>query len=81
LGQLPIDVEVYERREQLKKSGLGKVVMFLSRLPEETPINRKLARDLVDKWSRPLFQKSTRYEDLRNYDEERPLPQRTPVKK
>jgi transcription factor SPN1 len=55
--------------------------MFLSRLPEETPINRKLARDLVDKWSRPLFQKSTRYEDLRNYDEERPLPQRTPVKK
>jgi hypothetical protein len=24
--------------------------MFLSRLPEETPINKKLARDLVDKW-------------------------------
>jgi transcription factor SPN1 len=50
MTDLPIDVEVYERREQLKKSGLGKVVMFLSRLPEETPINRKLARDLVDKW-------------------------------
>jgi hypothetical protein len=28
LGQLPIDVEVYERREQLKKSGLGKVVNY-----------------------------------------------------
>ncbi|CAK9213485.1 unnamed protein product [Sphagnum troendelagicum] len=81
MTDLPIDVEVYERREQLKKSGLGKVVMFLSRLPEEMPINRKLARDLVDKWSRPLFQKSTRYEDLRNYEEERPLPQRTPLKK
>ncbi|KAH8936017.1 hypothetical protein BDL97_17G061700 [Sphagnum fallax] len=81
LTDLPIDVEVYERREQLKKSGLGKVVMFLSRLPEETPINKKLARDLVDKWSRPLFQKSTRYEDLRSYDEERPQPQRTPLKK
>lgn len=81
LTDLPIDVELFERREQLKKSGLGKVVMFLSRLPEETPANKKLARDLVDKWSRPIFQKSTRYEDLRKYDEERPLPRRTPVKR
>jgi transcription factor SPN1 len=59
LGQLPIDVEVYERREQLKKSGLGKVVMFLSRLPEETPINKKLARDLVDKWVSNLASSTT----------------------
>ncbi|XP_024379704.1 protein IWS1 homolog 1 [Physcomitrium patens] len=81
LTDLPIDVEMFERREQLKKSGLGKVVMFLSRLPEETPANKKLARDLVDKWSRPIFQKSTRYEDLRTYDEERPLPRRAPMKK
>jgi transcription factor SPN1 len=81
LTDLPIDVEQFERREQLKKSGLGKVVMFLSRLPEETPANKKLARDLVDKWSRPIFQKSTRYEDLRTYDEDRPLPRRTPAKK
>ncbi|KAJ7120660.1 hypothetical protein O6H91_Y564600 [Diphasiastrum complanatum] len=81
LTELPIDVELYDRREQLKKSGLGKVVMFLSRLDEETPLNKKLARDLVDKWSRPIFQKSTRYEDLRTYDEEKPLPRRTPAKK
>lgn len=81
LTDLPIDVELFERREQLKKSGLGKVVMFLSRLPEETPANKKLARDLVDKWSRPIFQKSTRYEDLRTYDEERPQPQRALKKK
>ena len=81
LTDLPIDVEHFERREQLKKSGLGKVVMFLSRLPEETSTNKKLARDLVDKWSRPIFQKSTRYEDLRTYDEERPMPRRTPMKK
>ncbi|KAG0611155.1 hypothetical protein M758_7G120000 [Ceratodon purpureus] len=81
LTDLPIDVELFERREQLKKSGLGKVVMFLSRLPEETPANKKLARDLVDKWSRPLFQKSTRYEDLRTYDEERPQPRRMATKK
>ncbi|CAM6110449.1 unnamed protein product [Calypogeia fissa] len=81
LTDLPIDVEVFERREQLKKSGLGKVVMFLSRLSEETPVNKKLARDLVDKWSRPIFQKSTRYEDLKQYDDERPPPRRMPVKK
>ena len=81
LTDLPIDVELFERREQLKKSGLGKVVMFLSRLPEETPANKKLARDLVDKWSRPIFQKSTRYEDLRTYDEERPQPRKTAMKK
>jgi hypothetical protein len=29
---------------------VGQVVMFLSRLTEETPVNKKLARDLVDKW-------------------------------
>eukprot|EP00249_Psilotum_nudum_P012323 c23720_g1_i1 orf=112-1608(+) len=82
LTDLPIDVELYDRREQLKKSGLGKVIMFLSRSDEETPGNRKLARDLVDKWSRPIFQKSTRYEDLRNYDEEKaPLPPRPSLKK
>ncbi|KAG6552956.1 hypothetical protein Mapa_005293 [Marchantia paleacea] len=83
LTDLPIDVEVVERREQLKKSGLGKVVMFLSRLSEETPGNKKLARDLVDKWSRPIFQKSTRYEDLKQYDDERPPPRRLqqPAKK
>ncbi|KAL2634657.1 hypothetical protein R1flu_006136 [Riccia fluitans] len=78
LTDLPIDVELTERREQLKKSGLGKVVMFLSKLSEETPGNKKLARDLVDKWSRPIFQKSTRYEDLKQYDDERPLPRRLP---
>ncbi|MCO5606617.1 hypothetical protein L7F22_060805 [Adiantum nelumboides] len=81
LTELPIDVELDERREQLKKSGLGKVIMFLSKSDEEGSANRKLARDLVDKWSRPIFQKSTRYEDLRKYDDERPPPPRPSVKK
>ena len=43
------------RREQLKRSALGKVVMFLFKLPDETPANRRLAKDLVYKWSRPIF--------------------------
>nr|DAD26445.1 TPA_asm: hypothetical protein HUJ06_027913 [Nelumbo nucifera] len=50
LTDFPIDLEQYDRREQLKKSGLGKVIMFLSRSDEETTSNRKLAKDLVDKW-------------------------------
>nr|ABR16991.1 unknown [Picea sitchensis] len=81
LTDLPIDVEQYDRREQLKKSGLGKVIMFLSKSDEETTSNKKLARDLVDKWSRPIFQKSTRFEDMRNFDEERTPYRRPPPKK
>ncbi|EEF42453.1 protein IWS1 homolog 1 [Ricinus communis] len=71
LTDFPIDLEQYDRREQLKKSGLGKVIMFLSKSDEETTSNRKLAKDLVDKWSRPIFNKSTRFEDMRNIDDDR----------
>nr|GMD78067.1 protein IWS1 homolog 1 [Ipomoea batatas] len=81
LTDYPIDLEQYDRREQLKKSGLGKVIMFLSKSDEETTSNRKLAKDLVDKWSRPIFNKSTRFEDMKNYEEERAAFRRPPVKK
>ena len=40
LQQLPIDIADEGRKEQLKKSGLGKVVMFLFKLPDETAGNR-----------------------------------------
>ncbi|XP_072052079.1 protein IWS1 homolog 1 [Arachis hypogaea] len=50
LNDFPIDLEQYDRREQLKKSGLGKVIMFLSKSDEEINVNRKLAKELVDKW-------------------------------
>lgn len=40
LAQLPIDISYEGRKEQLKKSGLGKVVMFLFKLPDETAANR-----------------------------------------
>ncbi|OVA16522.1 Transcription factor IIS [Macleaya cordata] len=80
LTDFPIDLEQYDRREQLKKSGLGKVIMFLSKSDEETTANRKLAKDLVDKWSRPIFNKSTRFEDMRSIDDER-VPYRRPSMK
>ncbi|KAH0463389.1 hypothetical protein IEQ34_007971 [Dendrobium chrysotoxum] len=80
LSEFPIDLEQYDRREQLKKSGLGKVIMFLSRSDEEATANRKLAKELVDKWSRPIFKKSTRFEDLRSYEDGR-IPYRRPAPK
>ncbi|KAG7011365.1 Protein IWS1-like 1, partial [Cucurbita argyrosperma subsp. argyrosperma] len=80
LTDFPIDLEQYDRREQLKKSGLGKVIMFLSKSDEETTSNRKLAKDLVDQWSRPIFNKSTRFEDMRNMEDER-VPFRRPMGK
>ncbi|KAF5729740.1 protein IWS1 [Tripterygium wilfordii] len=81
LTDFPIDLEQYDRREQLKKSGLGKVIMFLSKSNEETTSNRKLAKDLVDKWSRPIFNKSTRFEDMRGMDDDRVPFRRPSVKK
>ncbi|PKU64516.1 protein IWS1 homolog 1-like [Dendrobium catenatum] len=80
LSEFPIDLEQYDRREQLKQSGLGKVIMFLSRSDEEATSNRKLAKELVDRWSRPIFNKSTRFEDLRSYEDER-IPYRRPAPK
>uniref|UniRef100_A0A251RLQ1 Putative transcription factor IIS n=1 Tax=Helianthus annuus TaxID=4232 RepID=A0A251RLQ1_HELAN len=71
----PIDLYQDDRREQLKKSGIGKVgliivsklaVMFMSKSDEETASNRKLAKDLVDKWSRQIFHISNRFEDLKD---------------
>ncbi|KAK8452366.1 hypothetical protein SEVIR_5G099500v4 [Setaria viridis] len=56
LADFPIDLEQHDRREQLKKSGLGKVIMFLSKSDEETTANRKLAKELVDKWVSPCSQ-------------------------
>ncbi|XP_047320176.1 protein IWS1 homolog 1-like [Impatiens glandulifera] len=76
LHDFPIDLEQFDRREQLKKSGLGKVIMFFSKSDEETASNKRLAKELVDKWSRPIFNKSTRFEDMRGTyeDERRPRP-------
>ncbi|KAK8662088.1 hypothetical protein V6N13_091676 [Hibiscus sabdariffa] len=65
----PIDITGEDRREQLKKSGLGKVIMFLSKSDEEITANRQLAKDLVENWSRIIFNKSTRHSDLRNAEE------------
>ncbi|XP_040957935.1 protein IWS1 homolog 1 [Gossypium hirsutum] len=63
---MPVDISLEDGREQLKKSGLGKVIMFLSKSDEETTANRKLAKHLVQNWCRTIFNKTTSYCNLRN---------------
>lgn len=29
--------------------------MFLSKVPDELPANRRMAKEIVAKWSRPIF--------------------------
>lgn len=55
LTRLPIDCSYEDRKEQLKRSGLGRMVMFFSKLPDELPANRRIAQQLVEKWSRPIL--------------------------
>lgn len=39
----------------LRKSQVGKNVMFLFKCSEETADNRRIAKELVHRWSRPIF--------------------------
>ncbi|KAK1356068.1 hypothetical protein POM88_049324 [Heracleum sosnowskyi] len=47
--------------------------MFMSRYEEDTTCNRRMAKELVDNWSRSIFNKNTRFADMRNFDNERIL--------
>jgi hypothetical protein len=59
-SRLPVDTQQPDGREQLKRSGLGKVVMFY-KLHDEVPDNRATAARMVDAWSRPIFSLSAVY--------------------
>ena len=72
IRQLPIETDLTDRKEELKRSGLGRIIMFLSTLPQETPGNRKKCKDLVEKWSRPVYELSSQYRDLRQAVEDDP---------
>jgi transcription factor SPN1 len=54
------------------------MVMFLYKLPEETLQNKRVAQALVEAWSRPIFELSTQYSDLKHLQrrEVRASPQR-----
>eukprot|EP00201_Polytomella_parva_P015008 CAMPEP_0175061872 /NCGR_PEP_ID=MMETSP0052_2-20121109/13835_1 /TAXON_ID=51329 ORGANISM="Polytomella parva, Strain SAG 63-3" /NCGR_SAMPLE_ID=MMETSP0052_2 /ASSEMBLY_ACC=CAM_ASM_000194 /LENGTH=352 /DNA_ID=CAMNT_0016327793 /DNA_START=10 /DNA_END=1068 /DNA_ORIENTATION=- len=55
LTRLPLDTGIEEHKEILKKSQLGQRVMFYSRCPDETVENRRIASELVQRWSRQVF--------------------------
>lgn len=48
----------------LKRSGFGKVTMALYMHKSETPAMKRLLKNLIDQWSRPIFQKSGDMRDL-----------------
>ena len=48
----------------LKRSEFGRTVMTLCKHPDETPEMKTKLRTLVEKWSRPIFQKSGNMRDL-----------------
>ena len=49
----------------LKRSELGKTVMLLHKHPKETPGMKRQTRELIEQWSRGIFQKSG---DMRDMD-------------
>ena len=59
-SRLPIDTQQEDVKDQLKRSGLGKVVMFY-KLHDEVAANRTMAAHLVETWSRPIFSLSAVY--------------------
>lgn len=51
--------------EHIKRSGIGKVLILLLKHKMETNENKQILRDIVEKWSRPIFGKSL---DARSLD-------------
>lgn len=50
--------------DHLKRSGVGKVLIALLKHPDETEDNKRLIKEIVDKWNRPIFQKEMNYRAL-----------------
>jgi len=49
---LPIDTSREDIKDNLKRSQLGSRIMFLAKCPEESQVNRRMAVELVQAWSR-----------------------------
>ncbi len=46
----------------LRSSGIGKFVKMYSMHPRETPATKKVAQAIIEKWARPIFRTSVRFE-------------------
>ncbi|KAJ2492715.1 Transcription factor iws1 [Coemansia sp. RSA 2050] len=59
LGRLPI------RRDHLRESGIGKIILFMSKCPRITEQNRRICEQFVQQWSRMVLRLSSDYRDRR----------------
>jgi len=58
LFKLPTD------KYRIRACGIGKIIMAMKNNPKETPNIKKLAYDVIDKWTRPQVNLSKHYEDM-----------------
>ena len=61
IAALPIETDDFDRKDELKKSDLAKILLFLATLNEETSNNRIICKKLIEKWSRPVYELSAQY--------------------
>ncbi|KAI9503584.1 Transcription factor iws1 [Coemansia spiralis] len=59
LKKLPI------RRDHLRESGIGKIILFMSRCPRISELNRRRCEQFVQQWSRMVLRLSSDYRDRR----------------
>jgi len=68
---LPMPVTTH----QLRTSGIGRAINFLYKHHQESRENKRIASELITKWSRPIFGLSESYEELADiqtqYDDRR----------
>jgi transcription factor SPN1 len=50
----------------LKRSGIGQIIMRLYKHKSETPNMKRAHKKLIEQWSRPIFQKSGNMKDLQH---------------
>ncbi|OQR98561.1 hypothetical protein ACHHYP_08323 [Achlya hypogyna] len=58
-------------KEHLKRSSFGKAIMALWKHPDETPENKELCRQMIDRWSRSVFSKTLDYSKLAELEAEK----------
>mmetsp|Transcript_13510 Transcript_13510/g.22207 ORF Transcript_13510/g.22207 Transcript_13510/m.22207 type:complete len:480 (+) Transcript_13510:80-1519(+) len=82
LAALTVRTAVYDvlmklpvQTDHIKRSKIGKTLMSMVKHKQETPENKRKIRAIVDKWSRPIFGKST---DARAIDIRERLMHETP---
>ena len=51
-------------KEELRASGIGKVINSLAKNPKETEANRRLAHQIFLKWARPILKLEDNFEKL-----------------